>query len=67
MPLDLTPRELQLVLDWRSGGAFFPDEDRVLRKLRQALRLDPAAREHWLDIVEEDIRAQLETPQLTLL
>jgi hypothetical protein len=26
-----------MVLGWRARGAFFPDEDRVLRKLRQAL------------------------------
>lgn len=37
------------------------------RKLGQVLRLEPEARERWLDIVEEDIRAQLDTPQLTLL
>ena len=35
--LPLTPRELRIVLGWRPGGAFFPDEDRVLRKLRAAL------------------------------
>ncbi len=32
-----TERELQMVLGWRRQGAFFPDEDRVLRKLRLAL------------------------------
>jgi hypothetical protein len=26
-----------MVLGWRRKGAFFPDEDRVLRKLRHAL------------------------------
>jgi len=35
--LRLTDRELRMVLGWRQEGAFFPDEDRVLRKLRQAL------------------------------
>ncbi|HJP34170.1 MAG: hypothetical protein QF689_18315 [Candidatus Latescibacteria bacterium] len=37
MHLNLTERELRMVLDWRRRGAFFPDEDRVLRKLRHAL------------------------------
>ncbi|MDA0333549.1 MAG: hypothetical protein O2782_00095 [bacterium] len=35
--LTLTARELRLILGWRETGAFFPDEDRVLRKLRRAL------------------------------
>lgn len=35
--LPLSDRELRLVLGWRSQGAFFPDEERVLRKLRRAL------------------------------
>ena len=37
MHLRLTERELRMVLGWRRKGAFFPDEDRVLRKLRHAL------------------------------
>lgn len=37
MHLRLTERELRMVLDWRRQGAFFPDEGRVLRKLRHAL------------------------------
>jgi hypothetical protein len=37
LQLELTERELRMVLTWRQEGAFFPDEDRVLRKLRQAL------------------------------
>lgn len=36
MHLRFTQRELQMVLGWRESGAFFPDEDRVLRKLRHA-------------------------------
>ncbi len=58
----------------RSTNAAFQRavDARVTRELdsrnpRNALRLDPGSREQWLDIVEEDIRAQLETPQLTLL
>ena len=35
--LTFTARELRLILGWREAGAFFPDEDRVLRKLRRAL------------------------------
>lgn len=46
-------------------------DERVLRELDErgidALRLEPSARERWLDIVESDIRWQLDTPQLTLL
>lgn len=34
--LPLTERELRLVIGWKAE-AFFPDEERVLRKLRQAL------------------------------
>ena len=37
MHLSFRERELRMVLGWRARGAFFPDEDRVLRKLRQAL------------------------------
>jgi len=40
MHLRFTVRELQMVLGWRERGAFFPDEDRVLRKLRRALEED---------------------------
>lgn len=36
MILGLTDREIRVVLEWRSKGAFFPDEERVLRKLRHA-------------------------------
>jgi nicotinamide riboside kinase len=32
-----------------------------------ALRLQPSDRERWLDIVEDAIRSQLDTPQLSLL
>jgi nicotinamide riboside kinase len=34
---------------------------------KTVLRLEPAAREQWLDIVEDAIRSQLDTPQLSLL
>ena len=34
--LPLTPREIQLVLSWRQKP-FWPDDERVLRKLRAAL------------------------------
>jgi nicotinamide riboside kinase len=33
----------------------------------KALRLEPDARDRWLDIVEDAIRSQLDTPQLSLL
>jgi hypothetical protein len=46
-------------------------DERLLEELDarglQALRLEPAARERWLDIVEDAIRSQLDTPQLSLL
>jgi len=47
-------------------------DERVVRELEarglaQVLDLDPAERERWLDLVEDDIRAQLDTPQLVLL
>lgn len=38
MIVPLTEREVRLVIDWRqAAGGLFPDEDRVLRKLRGAL------------------------------
>ena len=38
MKVPLTPRELRLVIGWReAAGSLFPDEERVLRKLRQSL------------------------------
>lgn len=40
IPLPLTKRELRLVIAWRAAGAFFPDEERVLRKLRQAFETE---------------------------
>jgi nicotinamide riboside kinase len=46
-------------------------DERLLEELEvrglQALRLEPAQRERWLDIVEDAIRSQLDTPQLSLL
>jgi nicotinamide riboside kinase len=46
-------------------------DERLLEELESrgldALRLQPAARERWLDIVEDAIRSQLDTPQLSLL
>ena len=36
MNLALTSREIGLILEWK-GEAFWPDEERVLRKLRRAL------------------------------
>lgn len=38
--IPFTGRELRMVMGWREGGAFFPDEDRVLRKLQRALAAD---------------------------
>ena len=37
LQLEFTDRQLRMVLGWRQAGAFFPDEDRVLRKLVEAL------------------------------
>ncbi len=37
MQISFAERELRLILTWRQQGAFFPDEDRVLRKLHHAL------------------------------
>ncbi|MFO7566970.1 MAG: ATP-binding protein [Enhygromyxa sp.] len=46
-------------------------DERLLEELQrrelEALRLEPAARERWLDIVEDVVRSQLDTPQLSLL
>jgi hypothetical protein len=42
--LQLTARELRLVIAWKDGDTFFPDEERVLRKLRQALEAGEPAR-----------------------
>lgn len=36
MQVPLTKREVEFVLGWKKQG-FWPDEERVLRKLRQAL------------------------------
>ena len=36
MVVPLTPREVELLISWKEK-AFWPDEERVLRKLRQAL------------------------------
>jgi hypothetical protein len=36
MGMGLTNRELELIIGWR-GKPFWPDEERVLRKLRRAL------------------------------
>lgn len=36
MLLPLTPREIRCILTWK-GRAFWPDEERVLGKLRRAL------------------------------
>ena len=36
MVVPLTPREIELVIAWK-GEVFWPDEERVLRKLRRAL------------------------------
>jgi hypothetical protein len=36
MIVPLTPREIEYIIGWKSK-AFWPDEERVLRKLRQAL------------------------------
>lgn len=41
-------------------------EELALRGL-EALRLEPVQREQWLDLVEDAIRSQLDTPQLSLL
>ncbi|EDM77489.1 hypothetical protein PPSIR1_24934 [Plesiocystis pacifica SIR-1] len=57
----------------RSTDAAFQQaiDDRLLRELDrrgvQALRLAPAQREHWLDIVEEEARSRYLQPQLPLL
>ena len=46
-------------------------DERLLRELEErqigAMRLDPANREGWLDIVEDALRARIETRQLKLL
>ena len=36
MAIGLTNREIELIIGWRSSP-FWPDEERVLRKLRKAL------------------------------
>jgi nicotinamide riboside kinase len=46
-------------------------DERLIRELDEravpALRLDPARREEWLDVVEAEIRSRLDGPQLALL
>jgi hypothetical protein len=46
-------------------------EERVDREIRTkgipALRLDPAARDRWLDVVEAAVIERLQPPQLALL
>jgi hypothetical protein len=46
-------------------------DERLLEELDrrelQALRLEPGQRDRWLDIVEDAIHSQLDTPQLSLL
>lgn len=46
-------------------------DERLLEELErrelQALRLEPGQRDRWLDIVEDAIHSQLDTPQLSLL
>lgn len=36
MDIALTKREIELVIEWK-GKAFFPDEERILSKLRRAV------------------------------
>jgi hypothetical protein len=41
MDVDLTRREIEFIIEWK-GRPFFPDEERVLSKLRRALEEDGA-------------------------
>ena len=60
MIVPLTPREMKLVAAWRQE-AFWPDEERILSKLRHALREGVSPRLSRLQIeivhgwVEEEI------------
>lgn len=60
MIVPLTPREIEFILAWR-GRAFWPDEERVLNKLRVAMEKgeEPSLSRFQVQLVYEWVEEQL--------